>query len=156
MLASGRPHLLHVGACAHTLSCAAPCAAPFHLDLRPQGFLHLPLAPHPHPRACRQVQQLQQAATADGSHYNMCNTRSTFAISKGNMCNIRLKQLKHLQHTSETRGKHMCSHCKTYVTLHIMCETYTTSEWNTCNISVKHMQHSHKTRSTYIWNNWNI
>jgi hypothetical protein len=32
------------------------------------------------------------------------------------ICNIRPKQLKHLN-TSETRGKHVCRHCKTYPTL---------------------------------------
>jgi hypothetical protein len=51
---------------------------------------------------------------------------ATRATSRWNTCNIRPKQLKHLQHTSETLEKHMYSHCKIYVT----------SIWNTWNISL--------------------
>ena len=37
-----------------------------HLDLRLHDFPHLPLTPPSHPHAWRRVQQLQQAAAADG------------------------------------------------------------------------------------------
>jgi hypothetical protein len=70
------PTLLHVGACAAPSPAPAPCPAPSRLDLRPHGMA---LAPPPHPRAWRQAQQLQQATPIDGSHYNMCNARSTYA-----------------------------------------------------------------------------
>ena len=43
---------------------------------------------------------------------------------------------------SETLGKHVCRHCKTYAT----------SRWNTCDICVKHMQHPDGTLVTYVWN----
>jgi hypothetical protein len=41
----------------------------------------------------------KQVATTDGVYYNICNIRSTFATNRWNICNIRLKQIKHLRHT---------------------------------------------------------
>jgi hypothetical protein len=64
-----------------------------------------PLHTHAHtgrPSSCTR----RLLSAADGSHCNMCNTRSTFVTSRGNICNIRPKQLKHLQHTSETLAKY--------------------------------------------------
>jgi hypothetical protein len=61
----------------------------------------------------------------------------------------------------ETRGKYVCSHCKTYSTsrwntCNIYVKIYATSGWNNSKISVKHMQYPHKTRATSAWNNGDI
>ena len=111
--------------------------APLCLDLRRHGFPRLPLAPSPHPRACRGGQQLPGAT--DGVHYNMYNTRYIFATSTENIYNIRPKQLKHLQYTSETLAKHLKtleSHCKRMQHLDLVC-----------NIHIKHL-HTYKTPKT--------
>ena len=94
---SGSCARMHAGPC-------TPASIPpsLHTFLTPRPCLHLPPLPtrmHGTP-----------PATAGGARCNMCNIRS-------------LLQPKHMQHTSETLAKHLktlekhvCSHCKTYVT----------------------------------------
>jgi hypothetical protein len=103
-------------------ACTAPCPTPLRVP-RPAWFPMF--AVHTHSTPTRM--QAGPIAAADRVHCNMCNTRSIFVTSRGHICNIRPKQLKHLQHTSETLGKHVCSHGKIYATF----------RWNTCNICVK-------------------
>ena len=106
--------------------------------------------------------QAGPAVAADGSHRNMCNTISIFTTSRGNICNIHPKQLKHLQHASETLAKHqrklenhVCSHCKHLdeTTCYIRMKTFETLVYiyiyniqiYFCNIQINHLQHTSKT-----------
>ena len=68
--------------------------------------------------------------------------RSTFATSRRNTCNIRLKLMKHLEHT---------------------LETYVHSQYNMCNISmyfcninIQYLQHSSKTSQTIETYSYNM
>jgi hypothetical protein len=108
----------------------------------------------------------------------MCNPRFTFVTSRGNICNICPKQLKHLQHTFETLAKHqkklenhVCSryrhldettcniHMKIFETLTYICNI----QIYFCNIYMKHLQHTLKqmknlepTLETYVYSHYNM
>ena len=62
-------------------------------------------------------------------------SRSSFAPSKWHICNTRLKQMKHSEHTLET---YVYSHCN-------MCNI----SIYFCNILMKHLQHTSKTSETF-------
>jgi hypothetical protein len=118
-LVSGRPRRMPVsrGVPRHSVSyaCTASCAR-FRLDLRPHGF------PAPAARGPSTPTYTQAGpSAAAGSYYRWgplqhVQHQINFATSRGTICNICPKQLKHLQYMSETRGKHVCRHCKTYAT----------------------------------------
>jgi hypothetical protein len=93
----GTPTLLYMGPAPLRVPVSAPYPAPFRIS-RP---LHLDLC-HMDFYTYRSRPAVQQAATADGVRYKICNTRSIFAASRGNICNKYPKQLKHLQHMSKT------------------------------------------------------
>jgi hypothetical protein len=69
---------------------------------------------------------------------------STFATPKWNNCNIRQRQLKHLQHMSETLAKQLKNTWKSL-------QTYATSRWNTCNRRIKHLKHLKHTLATCMY-----
>jgi hypothetical protein len=52
------------------------------------------------------------AATASGSHYNRCNTRSTFTTSRQNTCNIRPKITETLETLANICLKHLQNNLK--------------------------------------------
>jgi hypothetical protein len=62
------------------------------------------------------------------------NTRSTFKISRWNICNIRLKQIKLLKHALETCVYRHCNMCNAKIYF-----------WN---VLIKHLQHMSKTPET--------
>jgi hypothetical protein len=109
-------------------SCSASTATPMDPCLLPhaRGPLHPRRPPLPAPpcRACS---------------WNTCNIRPkqmkhlqhtfvTYATSKYNACNIGLKQLKHLKHT---------------------LATYMYSQCNICNIQIQYLQHRFETAKTF-------
>jgi hypothetical protein len=117
----GHPHpstssaSMHAGLHAHSPPLSVPGASttpqqlPFHAPGTTRA-VPLPPSPSAFPRTFTMPQQLQQAAAIGGSRYNMYNSKFTFTTPRSNTCNIHPKQLKHLQDTSETLEKHVCSH----------------------------------------------
>jgi hypothetical protein len=120
------------------------------------------------------------ATTAGGydrwSHCNTCNNATPDLLLQHlneNTCNIRPKQLKHLQHTSEILAKHsktLESHCKRMQHIDKTFETYTcnmhnyatsrytsvTFRWNTWNICQKQLKHLQHILATCVYSHCNI
>jgi hypothetical protein len=72
-------------------------------------------------------------------------SRSTFATSRQNTCNIRLEQMKHLEHTLETYVYSYYNMCNISI-------YFATSIYNTCNVSRKHLKHLKHTITTCAFN----
>jgi hypothetical protein len=91
------------------------------------------------------------------------HTSETYVYNHCNICNIRLKQLKHLKHTLATYVYNHCNICNIKIK-HLQhtsettetFETYTCNiqynHCNICNIQIKHLQHTSETAKTYTRN----
>jgi hypothetical protein len=79
------------------------------------------------------------------------NTRSTFKTSRWNICNMLLRQIKHLKHASKTFAEN------TWKTLEKTIAKHIKHPDKTCNICVKHIYIQISTLAIYVWKNrWNI
>jgi hypothetical protein len=91
-------------------------------------------------------------------------SRSIFATTKQNTCNICLEQIKHLKHTLKTyvySGASAC--CLAITTCAISQSTFATSIYKTYNIPqkhIKHLKHAHIATCafsvTYCLNEWSL
>jgi hypothetical protein len=100
-------------------------------------------------------------SNSDSHWIHRATSRSTFATFRWNICNIRLKQTKHLEHTIEIPLQHvkhldlLLKHLDVTLVIYQrrQMKTLKTCVWNTCNVRVKKID---ETLGIYACNIYNI